>query len=277
MDFLKKHYEKVLLGVVLLGLAVAVGFLPFKITTDKQELEEKRNKLIHPNVKPLTNIDLVEADMVLKTLSSPLVVDFSPPHKLFNPMPWQKAVDGRLIEVNATNLGPNALVVTKQTSLYLVITLDDVSVTEGRPERFRIGILNEASTNRVDWTKRQKSCKVGDTNEVFAVRGFRAPPDSPTNTTVILELNALSKTGDARRERIEVSRDKPFKRVSGYMLDLKYPPESKPFPPGRRVGNLLSFNGEDYIIFAITENKLVLSAKSNGQTWPVEYKVTAGP
>ena len=48
MDFLKKHYEKVLLGVVLLGLAVAVAFLPFKIASDKQALEDKRNQLIHP-------------------------------------------------------------------------------------------------------------------------------------------------------------------------------------------------------------------------------------
>ena len=47
MDFLKKHYEKVLLGVVLLGLAVAVAFLPFKIASEKQKLEDMRNRLIH--------------------------------------------------------------------------------------------------------------------------------------------------------------------------------------------------------------------------------------
>ena len=58
MDFLKKHYEKVLLGVVLLGLAVAVAFLPFKIASEKQTLEDMRNQLIHPKVKPLTNLDL---------------------------------------------------------------------------------------------------------------------------------------------------------------------------------------------------------------------------
>jgi hypothetical protein len=29
MDFLKKHYEKIILGVVLIGLAVAVAVLPF--------------------------------------------------------------------------------------------------------------------------------------------------------------------------------------------------------------------------------------------------------
>src|ERR1019366_2840560 len=100
MDFLKKNYEKVLLGVVLLGLAVAAAFLPFKIANEKQKLEDMHNALIHPNVKPLTNLDLTVPDSVLKRLATPTMVDFSPPNRLFNPMPWQKAVDGRLLKVD---------------------------------------------------------------------------------------------------------------------------------------------------------------------------------
>ena len=275
MDFLKKNYEKVLLGVVLLGLAVAVGFLPFKITGDKQELETKRNQLIHPNVQPLTNQDLTTPESVRKRLTTPVVVDFSPPHKLFNPMPWQKAADGRLIEVNATNLGPNALVVTKQTPLYLKLTLDDVTVMDSVPY-FRIGVVNEASTNRSDWTKSQKSYKRGDTNVTFVVRDQRVPPEGPTNATPILELNNPGKSPEMRRERVELRRGPPFQRIDGYMLDLKYPPEDLRFT-GRRVGASLSFNGEDYNIFAITENEIVLLAKSNQQKWPVKYNVSAGP
>src|ERR1039458_1853851 len=79
MDFLKKHYEKVLLGVVLLGLAVAVAFLPFKIASEKQKLEDMRNQLIHPKVKELTNLDLSLPDAVLKRMAAPALVDFSAP------------------------------------------------------------------------------------------------------------------------------------------------------------------------------------------------------
>ena len=43
MDFLKKHYEKVMLGVVLLGLAVAVAVLPFMIASEKEKLEEMKS------------------------------------------------------------------------------------------------------------------------------------------------------------------------------------------------------------------------------------------
>ena len=35
MDFVKKHYEKILLGVVLLGLVGALVFLPFMIFSDQ--------------------------------------------------------------------------------------------------------------------------------------------------------------------------------------------------------------------------------------------------
>jgi hypothetical protein len=34
MDFLKKHYEKILLGVILLGLVAAAVLLPFMIMRD---------------------------------------------------------------------------------------------------------------------------------------------------------------------------------------------------------------------------------------------------
>ena len=123
MDFLKKHYEKVLLGVVLLGLAVAVAFLPFKIASEKQKLEDMRNQLIHPKVKPLTNLDLALPDSVLKRVAAPALVDFSAPHRLFNPMAWQKAADGHLIKVDSTNIGPNAVTITKMVPLYLKLTL----------------------------------------------------------------------------------------------------------------------------------------------------------
>ena len=97
MDFLKKHYEKVVLGVVLLGLAVAVAFLPLKIAGEKQKLDEMRTRLISRNVQPLTNLDLSLADAALKRAAVPATVDFSAPNKLFNPMLWLITPVGRLL------------------------------------------------------------------------------------------------------------------------------------------------------------------------------------
>jgi hypothetical protein len=265
MEFLKKHYEKVLLGVVLLGLAVAVAFLPFKIASEKQKLEDLRNQLIHPNVKELTNLDLAGPESVLKRMSIPASVEFSAPNRLFNPMVWQKAPDGHLIKVDDANIGPKALVITNRKELDLVITLDDVTVTDSGA-RYRIGVKKEASPNPKDWSKAQKYCKLGDKNDTFALREAKAPPDNPTNVVLTLELND---TG----QLVKISKEKGYKRADGYTVDMKYPPENKTFPPNRRVNQTISFNGEDYNIVGITTNEVVLSAKSNQKKTTVKYSV----
>ena len=53
MQFLKKNYEKILLGLVLLGLVVAAAYLPFRIDDEKQALHELRDKKFDYPVKPL--------------------------------------------------------------------------------------------------------------------------------------------------------------------------------------------------------------------------------
>jgi hypothetical protein len=267
MDFLKKNYEKVLLGVVLLGLAVAVAFLPFKVASEKQTLEDMRSRLTHLKVKPLTNLDLTLPDTVLKRAATPAMIDFSAPNKLFNPMPWQKAVDGRLIKVDATNIGPYAVTITKMVPLYLKLTLNDVTTMESGVG-CKIGIDNEAAPNLRD-RKKEKYCKLGDKNETFVVRDIKVAPDSPTNATLVLELNDTA-------QRVTLTRDQPFRRIDGYVVDLKYAPEAKTWT-NRRVGSSLSFNGEDYNIVAITENEVVLSAKSNQKKWTIKYSAGAAP
>jgi hypothetical protein len=267
MDFLKKNYEKVLLSAVLLGLVVAVAFLPFKISSEKQKLEDMISSLSHPKVKPLPSLELAPQEAALKLMANPAPVNFSAPNRLLNPMLWQKAADGHLIKVDATNIGPNALVITKLTPLYLKLTLDEVVTLDTGP-RYKIGVEKEAAVKPSERTKTQKYCSVGTKNETFTLRDVKAAPDNPTNVTAVLELND---TG----QRVNLSKDQPFKRIDGYMADIKYPPESKIFPSGRRVDATLTFSGEEYKIVAITENELVLSAKSNQKKWTVKH--SAGP
>jgi hypothetical protein len=268
MDFLKKHYEKVLLGVVLLGLAVAVVFLLLKIPSEKQKLEDMRSQLLQPKVKPLPNLDLALPDDMLKRMATPAMIDFSAPHKLFNPMPWQKTVDGRLLRAATNNVGPNAVTITKLTPLYLKLTLDSITVLD-TSTRYVIGIEKEAAPNPRERNKTQKYCSLNTKNETFTLRAVKAAPDDPTNVTVVLELNDT-------RQRVEVAKDQPFRRIDGYMVDLKYAPENKTWT-ARRVGAALNLNGEDYNIVAITENEVVLSAKSNQKKWTVKYMASAGP
>jgi hypothetical protein len=261
MDFLKKHYEKIILAVVLLGLAAAVGFLPFKIASEQQELADKRDKMVHRPALPLTNLNLALPETVLKRMPTPALVDFSKPHKLFNPMKWQKAADEHLIKVDAENIGPHAVAITKISPLYTVITLD--SITEApNGARYRIGVKKEASPIVKERTKTQKYCAVGDKNDTFKLESVGGSPDNPT--TVLI----LNDTG----ERATISTNQPFQRVDGYLADLRYEPEKLVWT-GKRVNSTppLHLNNEDYKIVAINKDEVILLAPSTKKT-TIKYK-----
>ena len=128
MDFVKKHYEKVLLGFVLLGLVGALVFLPVMIASDRDKQEQMKEGIINGRVSFLQGPDLTRETNVLARLQSPYTLDFSTTNKLFNPVPWQKSADGTLIK--SSQAGPTAAVVTKITPLYLVLTLDSIETNE---------------------------------------------------------------------------------------------------------------------------------------------------
>jgi hypothetical protein len=266
MDFLKKNYEKILLGVVLIGLAVAVASLPFKISADKTMLEDKRMNLIHPKVKPLTNLNLSASEATLKRVASPAMINFSEPNKLFNPMPWQKKPDETLIR--GDKVGPTAAVVTNMTPLYLRLTLDQVTVSDAGP-KYVIGVEKQAAMNPRDRVKKQAYCKLNDKNDTFTLVEVKGKPEEPSSVVVV-----LNDTG----ERGTITREQPYKRTDGYMADLRYPPENKMWN-NRRVNSQppLNFAGEEYNIVAINQNEVVLSAKSNGKKWTIKYYASAAP
>src|ERR1039457_5946972 len=154
------------------------------------------------------------------------------------------------------------------TPLYLELTLDSVTVLD-TGTRYVIGIKREAALNPRDRPKTQKYCSLNTKNEIFTLRDVKTPPDNPTNVREVLELNDS-------KQRVEVTKDQPFRRMDSYMVDLKYAPENKTWT-SRRIGASLSFNGEDYKIVAIPENEVVLSAKSNQKNWTVKYSPSAAP
>ncbi len=264
MEFLKRHYEKLILGIVLLGLAVAVAFIPLKVASERESLRAKREGLIPRSVKPLTNLDLTVAEAALKRVTSPVVIDFSTTHRLFNPMPWQKAADGHLIKYDDTHIGPKAVAVTKLTPLYLIISLDNVNMSDSGA-RYVIGVQKEAAVQPSQRVKKGNYCKLNDKTDTFVLRKVEGPVEDPTKLT--LELNDTGETA-------VVTKDVPFKRIDGYMADLKYAPENKTWA-GKRVGSPpLMFNGEEYNIVAILQNEVVLSAKSNQKKWPIPVNPT---
>jgi hypothetical protein len=270
MDFLKKNYEKILLGVVLVGLAVAVVCMIFLVSNEQQRLTEIVNTVTHPNVKVLTNVDMTIAEQALKRAASPATVDFGPPNRLFNPMAWQKTSDGRIIP--REKVGPGLLIVSNIQPLYLILTLDKVTTSQVSTN-YIIGIERQAAATPGQRAKKQSLCTLDPPTktEVFTMVAVDGHPDDPTNVVVQLKDSG---------ERVNIPQGtNGFRRIDGYTADLRYPPENNKFWSNRRVNSQppLAFNGEEYNIVGINQNEVVLAAKSNLKKTTIKAVAGANP
>jgi hypothetical protein len=262
MNFVKKHYEKILLSIVLLGLMGVLVFMLYLIPHDAEQLADIRRTIISPSVKLLDPLNLETETNVSDRLQSPYKLDFSTTNKLFNPLPWQKRVDGTLVPVKQGLIGPEAAVVTKITPLCLIVTLDSAETNEFGT-RYVISVEHQAAPLPYQRSKRQHYVSVGDKIDNLTVIDVKGSPDNPAQLKLILQL---TDTG----ERATVSEDKPFRRVDGYSADLKYDPEGKKWQ-GQRVGADLRFAGDDNIIVAINQDEVILLARSNQKKTPLTY------
>jgi len=266
MDFVKKHYEKILLSVVLLGLVGALVFLPFMIANDQQEQRRMSENALNPRAVPLPPPDMAQQTNVQERLKTPYKLDFSTTHRLFNPVRWQRTVDGRMIKIVAGN-EVGLAVVTNITPLYLILTLESVETnslaTNELAARYSISVERQAATVPGQRIKRPHYVSVGEKIDACKLLEVKWSLDNPPQLQLVVQL---IDTG----ERAILSKDKPFRRVDGYMADLKYDPEKKSWQ-GQRLNAILKFAGDDYIIVAINQDAVILSARSNQKKTTLTY------
>ena len=267
MDFIKKNYEKVLLGVVLLGLVVGAMFLLLLIPRERQILVDKSDEIIKKPAKPLPELEVARPLALIQRGGASGCLDLTTTNKVFNPVQWQRKPDGSVIKVALGNeIGPEAVVVTKITPLNLTITFDSVE-NIGGTLYYVIVAQNEAAPKPADRGRKRFSAVPNVKKELFVIREVRGPADNPAE--LVLELTDGG-------ERITLSKDNPFRRVAGHMADFRYPPENKTWP-NQRVGAGLPntpsilIAGEAYNVVAITKNEVVLSARSNNKKTPRPY------
>jgi hypothetical protein len=251
MQFLKKHYEKILLGTVLAGLLGVLVFMLFYIAADKQEMEQQAETLINPRVNPLPDLNLSTNNAVLGRLQTPFALDFETGNKVFNPFEWQKTPDGQMVK--KASLGVQRAVVTQITPLNLVISLDQV-LTNELGVRYVIGVERQAAQNYSQRRLQHRYISVGDKgNDIFALVDVKGAPENPDALRLKLE-----DSGDT----ISISKGKPFTRADGYMADISYAPEKKVFR-GKRTGDKISFGGTDYMVVGVNADEVVLADQSN--------------
>ena len=264
MQFIKRNYEKVLLGLVLLGLVMVAVFLMFLVSSEKEEQARLRETIINRPPKALAEPNIGRVDTLLRRIQTPMYLNYSDStNKLFNPERWQRKPDGSIFK-NPTGTELDKLEAVKATPLYLSITVDTVNTTDSGT-RYGVGVEQQAATKRqsqmkrVHYVTKGEKKEYGEKKEAFTIVDVQGPPEAPVLT---LELSDPP-------ERVTVSKEKPYRRVEGYMADLAYPPERRNFP-NRREGTTIFFAGEDYSIVRILETEVILQGK-NQKKWPKKF------
>jgi hypothetical protein len=271
MQFLKKHYEKVLLSIVLLGLAAAAAALPWQVSHERDRLEEiGRNLTVKVKPKPFKPLDewLNTNKTTLARLESPLNLQLSGPHNLFNPVQWKKTPDNVLVPIRTgSELGPEALKVKEIQELNLSITFDVAAVvTPTEPIRYEVSIKRETDSNPRA-IKKMVNFGTGNKNDQFELLSVQGATNDPT--ALVIKL-----TGEF--DPISISKDKPYVRPIGYAVDLVYPPGKQTFLH-KRPNDQIKLEGdpETYKIVAINRNEVVLSADSNKRRTIIKYNANS--
>jgi hypothetical protein len=260
MQFIKKHYEKILLGIVLAGLLGVLVFMIFFIAADQQAMQDKANGLISASGKPLADLDLTTNQAAMTRLVSPYVLDLDNGNKVFNPFVWVKNLDGHLMRL-ATSTGPQVAAVTAISPLYLVLSLDSVTTNE-LGSRYVIGVEKQAAATKAKQHKQQRFVSVGDkANDTFGLVEVKGAPEAPDALVVKLVDSG---------ELATIKRDQPFRRVDAYMADFRYDPEKKVFH-ACRTGAHVSFGGVDYVVADVNQNELVIQDQSNQKKTPLPF------
>jgi hypothetical protein len=259
MQFLKKHYEKIVLGLVLAGLIGGLVLMLFYISADKQAMEDMVAGIINKPAKPLPDLDLATNSAAAARFQSPLALDLESQNKVFNPFEWVKTPDGRMIK-KAANIAQVA-VVTNIAPLYFILSLDSVTTNEFGA-RYLIVVEKQGAPTPAKRSKQRRYVSVGDKpNDTFALLDVKGPAENPDSLSV-----KLVDGGDI----VTIGRTQPYRRVDGYTADFRYDLEKKVFR-GRRVGDRVSFGGVDYVVFDINQNELILADQSNQKKTPLPF------
>jgi len=255
MEFLKKHYEKIILSVVLLALAAVAVWLPSFI--QDRNIEISQQVPAAPPPKPIETVDVTQLRGAMSHLTNPPPVILSGAHNTFNPVTWKRKADGTLLKI--IREGPDALEVTNTTPLYTVIAYD-------RPGNNGAGYY--MTTQVLSGRKNSEFVKLDEKvrSGLFILRGIKGATESPD----ALELEITSQTN-----HVFVTKDQPFKQVDGYTADLKYDPEPELQGLSKKhVNDTITLNGEAYKIIYITNNAVRVLEPSTDKRTTIKYNAS---
>jgi hypothetical protein len=247
MEYVKKHYEKVALVAVLLGVAGLAFWLASQVESVKADLDEKLRVQTAIKQNSLPPADLTNATVAMSKVTPAFELELSGEHRTFNPGTWMK-VGGVLKPVGAKG---HLLSLVRINPLNLSITFTGVA---GAAEPIRYQFLVERVFEKVPAKRRPittsvvEGAKTEGTNGTFLLREVKPPKDAPAE--VVIELLG---------ERHTLIKDKMFSKVMGYSADLKSEVTTREFAR-KRQDETVNNNGANHKIISITPDEVILEA-----------------
>ncbi len=256
MEFLKKHYEKIILSIVLLLLAVAAAYLPIRVAAVNKDIETEVPRVSPKEFVPL---DISTNIATLNRARSKSSVKLSGnDHNLFNPVGWLKNKDGDLMkDPFYGRKGPQALVVTRIDPLYFSVSYDRLS-QDGGEIKYYFGIKREADAKKSNRRLVTRAIREREKNDIFILKEVKGDPTNPEGFVIDLL---------ADNREIFVSSTEPYSETAGYTANLVYPPENgKKFNTKRR-GDKITIAKKSYEVVVVQADEVVLKdSKTTKQT-----------
>jgi hypothetical protein len=255
MEFLKKNYEKVVLSVVLLGLAVAAGLLLKQVADENRRLEDIRNLNLTTAAQELAPMDTSTNLTLLARLQRRERVVLSGTNNLFNPVVWLRRGDQLEKIESGREVGPAALEIVETKPLYLRVSFLG-QTDSGGITQYSFRIQREAAARASDRAPMTRAfTRVGVQSAGLLLREMR-PVEQPTEFV----LESLDD-----KVQMVVSAGKDYESVAGYLVTLRYGPDNR-LHRDKRVNDSIVLDGETYKIVAITENSVTVEAPNRLRT-----------
>lgn len=269
MEFLKSHYEKLILGLMLLLMAAGAVLLVLEVGSVQAQLEEYRKIAVGGEGKPPPQENLDQLREILTKAVKPGQTDFVTTHRVFNPDAWYVDTNGNLIA--GTNVGVNRLMVHSITPQQLLLELAAIGGSAERPS-VSMNVVRQFAKTPAERNKTRRSVSLNATNTpatatpantLDAARKLvllaREIGGTPENPEVKCELHEPGK--DALK--FTLSKAAGLAHVVEYVAHIQYLVETNFVWRVARKDTQLDFAGDTNIVVDITASNVVVRAVSN--------------
>ncbi len=271
MEFLKNHYEKLILGLMLLLMASGAGLLVWESGLVQDQLADYRTLIIGSGGKPPPQEDTEKLRSLLAAVGKPSQTDFVNVHRVFNPLAWYMDTNGNFVP--GTKVGVSQLAVHSITPQRLLL---EFGGTGGTPERptVSIGVTREFGRTAQEKTKKRQSVYLNSTNTPANVAAnssnmldqgrklvllAREASGTPENPEVKCELHEPGKDP----LKFTLSKVQGFTTVVEHIAHIQYMAETNFLWTTARKDTPMAFAGDTNIVVEITASNVVVRAVSN--------------